>query len=67
MGCEDDALVYASFAALFQGDHLGVEFASCARSNMLEEAGCHPIAIRLCADQPILHNKPVTGLVIDDY
>ena len=65
--CDDDTPVLASFGALFQGDHLGVEFACCAHASMLEEAGCHPWHNRLCANQPILHNKPVTGLVIDDF
>ena len=31
------AAVYVSFSALFQGDHLGVEFACCAHAAMLEE------------------------------
>ena len=65
--CDDDTPVYAAFAALFQGDHLGVEFACCAHAKMLEDAGCHPAENRLCASQAIARNKPVTGLVIDDY
>ena len=64
---DDAALVFASFASLLQGDHLGVEFACCAHGALLEEAGCHPAENRLCNLQPILHNKPVTGLVIDDF
>ena len=64
---DDDALVFASFRALFQGDHLGVEFACCAHGQMLEDAGCHPRWNRLAAGSSIVHNKPVTGLVIDDF
>ena len=63
----DDSMVYAAFGALFQGDHLGVEFACCAHEAMLEEGGCHPSDNRLCANSSILHNSPVSGLVIDDY
>ena len=64
---EDSNMVFASFGALFQGDHIGVEVACCAHERMLEESGCHPSSNRLCASQPILRNKPVTGLVIDDF
>ena len=62
-----DSEVYAAFGALYQGDHLGVEFACCAHEMMLEEAGCHPRDNRLRASAAILHNKPTTGLVIDDF
>ena len=34
---------------------------------MLEEAGAHSAVNRLCASQSILRNKPVTGLVVDDF
>ena len=67
IGVSDDRPVYAAFGALFQGDHLGVEFACCAHAQMLEEAGCHCAMNRLCAHHAILHNSPVTGLVIDDF
>jgi len=62
--------VFASFAGLFQGDRLGVEQnarRSRMSSKMLEEAGCHPAHNRLTANQPILQNKPILGLVIDDF
>ena len=65
--CDDSLPVFAAFGALFQGDHLGVEVACCAHATMLEEAGCHPSWNRLCASQSIVHNYPVTGLVIDDF
>ena len=67
IGVSDDRPVYAAFGALFQGDHLGVGFACCAHAQMLEEAGCHCAMNRLCAHHAILHNSPVTGLVIDDF
>lgn len=63
---DDDSPVYAALAALLRSDHLGIEFACCAHPNVLEEAGRHPAGNTLCADQLILHNKSVTGLVVDD-
>ena len=64
---DDEAPVFAACGALLQGDHLGVEIACCAHAMMLEEAGCHPSCNRLCVSQPIIHNHPVSGLVIDDF
>ena len=64
---KDDTQVLGAFASLFQGDHLGVEIACCAHEALLEEADCHPSQNRLCPAGPILHNKPVSGLVIDDF
>ena len=63
----DDGRVYAAFSALYQGDHLGVEFACSAHGGLLEESGCHPSWNRLRNGQAIVHNSPVSGLVIDDY
>ena len=64
---DDSQPVFACFASLFQGDHLGVEFACDAHGKLLEEAGCHDPLSRLSLKDPILHNNPVTGLVIDDF
>ena len=58
--------MFASFVALYQGDHLGVKFACDAHAKMLEEAGCHPAHNPLSANQLILHNKPISGLVTND-
>eukprot|EP00438_Fugacium_kawagutii_P024536 Skav223316 [mRNA] locus=scaffold200:41903:46588:+ [translate_table: standard] len=65
--CDDDAQVFPAFAALFQGDHLGVEFACGSHSRLLEEGGVHNAFNKLCASQTILHASPITGLVIDDF
>ena len=64
---QDSQPVFACFASLFQGDHLGVEFACDAHGRLLEDAGCHNECSRLSLKDPILHNKPATGLVIDDF
>ena len=64
---DDSQRVFACFASLFQGDHLGVEFACDAHGKLLEDAGCHDVCSKLSLKNPILHNKPATGLVIDDF
>eukprot|EP00435_Cladocopium_sp_Y103_P014642 s3554_g3.t1 len=63
----DDPRVFACFAALFQGDHCGVDFACEAHGRLLEEAGCRDPQSTLVADEAVLHNDPATGLVIDDF
>jgi hypothetical protein len=61
------AELYPCFASLFQGDHLGVEFALRSHSLLLENHGL------LTPDSRILEGSPVPvggvwdALVIDDY
>jgi len=61
------AKLYPCFASLFQGDHLGVEFALRSHSLLLENHGL------LTPDSCILEGSPVPvggvwdALVIDDY
>lgn len=60
-------LLFAGFASLFQGDHLGVEFALCAHQQLLEDADL------LRPDQQVRESCPFpkgplySGLVIDDF
>ena len=63
---EDDPAT-ACFAALFQGDHLGVEFATDSHGRLLEEAGLLKQPSRLLSTSAIYEDKVIDGLVIDDY
>ena len=55
------------FAALFQGDHLGVEFATDAHSRLLQESGLLSEGCRLQSDAPLIWDGCASGLVIDDF
>lgn len=55
------------FAALYQGDHLGVEFACDSHSRLLEEAGILTSGARLSSASPLVEDQAVSGLVIDDF
>ncbi len=57
----------ACFKALFQGDHLGVEFACDSHSALLESHGLLREEGRLRSDRAIFDDAVVEGLVIDDY
>ena len=63
----DISEVYGGFKSLFQGDHLGVEFALASHSCLLKTRGL------LQADSTILRHHPFPqgplwqGLVIDDF
>ena len=63
---QDDTVVCA-FAALFQGDHLGVEFATEAHSRMLQSYGLLDEDSRLQSSKPLLWDQCASGLVIDDF
>ena len=63
----DDGEMIACFKALFQGDHLGVEFACDAHSSLLESHGLLCEDGRLRSDRAIFNDAVVEGLVIDDY
>ena len=64
---EESSEVAVSFGSLFQGDHLGVEFACDAHQNLLLHYGLLKPTCRLTASQAILDDTVVEGLVIDDY
>ena len=55
------------FKAIAQGDHLGVEIASCAHGSLLEEGGLLDGSSRLCSNMPFKGVREAQGLVIDDY
>ena len=65
--CDPDAPVICCFGALYQGDHLGVEFACDAHGKMLEEAGVLNDGSRLSSAKPVVSAEAVSGLVIDDF
>ena len=59
--------VYASFKAILQGDHAGVEIATMAHANLLASVGCLQEGSRLVAHRPLHSHGLCDGLVIDDY
>eukprot|EP00438_Fugacium_kawagutii_P029195 Skav203076 [mRNA] locus=scaffold2182:29521:36002:+ [translate_table: standard] len=65
VGQEDQVAI--AFGALFQGDHLGVEFACSAHETLLKESGLLDERSRLLAHHPICDDEVTDGLVIDDY
>ena len=65
--CRSEPLYYASFGAVLQGDHAGVDMATSAHVAALQEAGCLRDATRLVANVPPRHCDVLDGLVIDDY
>ena len=58
---------YASFGAVLQGDHAGVDMATSAHVAALQEVGCLGATSRLVANVPPRHAEVLDGLVIDDY
>lgn len=64
---DDSTYVVAGFSALFQGDHLGVEVATLAHSNLLIDAGLLDKRHRLQGGIPLREDQWAEGLVIDDY
>ncbi|OLP75869.1 hypothetical protein AK812_SmicGene44271, partial [Symbiodinium microadriaticum] len=63
----DECLVFGSWASLFQGDHLGVEFATQAHERLLESHGLLDADHRLLSKRPVHHAGPWEALVIDDF
>ena len=64
---DPEADVVCGFAALFQGDHLGVEFATQSHSRFLIGHGLLPSESRLQGGGAIESDQCVQGLVIDDF
>ena len=63
--------VFPGFKSLFQGDHLGVEFALASHEQLLVDEGndeglLHP-ACRLLGHHPVPDGCRLEGLIIDDY
>ena len=61
-----DAL-YMAFGAILEGDHAGVEFATCAHSRILEDGGAIEEPSHLLATKTLRSGDKIQGLVIDDY
>ena len=59
--------VYPAFASLFQGDHLGVEFALRSHSLLLENFGLLKPETRLLGNSRVPSGPNWDALVIDDY
>eukprot|EP00438_Fugacium_kawagutii_P022811 Skav208203 [mRNA] locus=scaffold2026:167899:172464:+ [translate_table: standard] len=62
-----DSKVQCCFAAFFQGDHLGVEFATEAHGALLQEYGLLQRGARFLGTMAIAEDRCVSGLVIDDF
>ena len=59
--------VFPAFRSLYQGDHLGVEFALSSHGSMLEEWGLLKGKSRILGHSPFPLGPDYEGLVIDDY
>ena len=62
-----NGLWYGAFCSLFQGDHLGVEFALEAHENLLSRGGLLEKDQRLFGSAPFPLGDHFEGLIIDDY
>ena len=58
---------YPAFGSLFQGDHLGVEFALAAHEGLLLGADLLQPSNRILGHVPFPANKKFEALIIDDY
>lgn len=59
--------LYGGFRSLFQGDHLGVEFALCAHQNLLEDGGLLLEGQQIRGHHGFPKGPIYSGLVIDDF
>ncbi|CAE7205238.1 unnamed protein product [Symbiodinium sp. KB8] len=62
-----DPLVCGAFSSLFQGDHAGVEFATCGHENLLRDFHLLDSDSRFVAGRPPPLTDVADALVIDDY
>ena len=58
---------FASFKAVLQGDHAGVEIATEAHTSLLQEGGLLQPCSQMRASHPLQSGTLAEGLVIDDY
>eukprot|EP00435_Cladocopium_sp_Y103_P016644 s3901_g4.t1 len=58
---------YGAFGSLFQGDHLGVEFALEAHESLLLQSGLLASGRRIQGHAPFPLGKQYEGLIIDDF
>ena len=66
-GKSAEAAVFPCFKSLFQGDHLGVEFALSAHEEALRQGGLLLPAQRLMGHSLFPLTQRFEGLIIDDY
>ena len=59
--------VWAGFKSLFQGDHLGVEFALSSHAELLKQSGLLTPETYVLRHHPFPSGELWEGLVIDDY
>ena len=59
--------VYVGFSSLFQGDHLGVEFALSSHTSLLQKKGLLKPQTQILGHHPFPLGPLWEGLVIDDY
>ena len=62
-----DGCVWTSFNSILQGDHAGVEIATEAHTQLLQEHGLLDRASQVKASRPLRSNRSAQGLVIDDF
>ena len=62
-----DEPLYPCFKAIFQGDHLGVEFALLGHASLLQSYGLLVEDGRVMGNSPFPLTSTIEGLVIDDY
>eukprot|EP00435_Cladocopium_sp_Y103_P039111 s1573_g10.t1 len=59
--------LFPAFRSLFQGDHLGVEFALASHEQLLCDEGLLDPSRRLLGHFPVPDSHELEGLIIDDY
>ena len=62
-----DHLCHISFSSILQGDHCGVDIATCAHTALLRSSGLLPYRSQLVANRPLRDSRRCQGLVIDDF
>ena len=66
-GYDDQPRLFPAFASLFQGDHLGVEFALASHERLLQDEGLLPADQRILGHSPFPPGPVWQALVIDDF
>ena len=61
------SLVWAAFNSVLQGDHCGVDLATEAHTQLLQDFGLLRPGVQLTANKPCRHSTQFEGLVIDDF
>ena len=59
--------LYVGFGSLFQGDHLGVEFALSSHERLLRDEGLLPADHRILGHYPVPDSTFWQALIIDDF